>query len=141
MTGRLLVKPLKGTSGTSHECQKTECVINLPGPILCFLHHTHTHTHTNLPAEDSCESQGCAFLSFELEECSWKSIVFCRNWLGTVAVSKACRFLQCLLFICMETTTDTKSTMALLNRANSQLQNTAFQHSAPLAMHFQRPRT
>ena len=36
----------------------------------------------------------------------------------------------------MENTTDTKSTTTLFDRANSQLQNTIFQQSPPLAMHF-----
>jgi len=37
--------------------------------------------------------------------------------------------MYCLLSISMETTTDTKSTITLFGRENSQLQNTLFQHS------------
>jgi len=36
----------------------------------------------------------------------------------------------------MKTTTDKKSTGTLFERANSQLQNTIFQQSPPLGMHF-----
>ena len=41
-----------------------------------------------------------------------------------------CRLVQnqCLLFIFMETKTDTKNTITLFDRANSQLLNTIFQH-------------
>ena len=35
---------------------------------------------------------------------------------------------QCLLFISLETTTDAKSTITLLDRADSQLQSAAFSH-------------
>ena len=44
--------------------------------------------------------------------------------------------MQCLLFIYMETTTDTKSTVTLPVRANSQLQNSFSTHSPSLAIHF-----
>ena len=37
--------------------------------------------------------------------------------------------IEYLLFISMETTTNTKSTITLFDRANSRLQNTIFQHS------------
>jgi len=40
-----------------------------------------------------------------------------------------------LLLISMETTTDTKSTITLVDGANSQLQNTIFQHSETLSLH------
>ena len=43
---------------------------------------------------------------------------------------------QCLPFISTETTSDTASTVILLDRANSQLQNTVLQQLPPLAMHF-----
>jgi len=43
---------------------------------------------------------------------------------------------QCLPFISTETTSDTASTVTLLDRANSQLQNTVLQQLPPLAMHF-----
>jgi len=60
------------------------------------------------------------------------------HWLKSGGEVLVCRLLQkqCLIFIPMETTTNTKSTTLPFNREQSQLQHTVFQQSSPLAMHF-----